>query len=189
MNQEHICPWQSGPILAASLRKLVHNPRRIVEPYLSEGMTAIDIGCGMGFFTIPMSGITGKQGKVIAVDLQKEMLAGLQKNAQRAGADNIVLHQCGYDSLNIKQWYESVDFALIFMMLHEVPDADRLIREVYGALAPGGKLLFSEPIVHVNKSKFQHSVSMIQQQGFNMIATPRINICRSVAFQKGSVQS
>ena len=189
MKQHHICSWRGGPVLAASIRKLVHNPNRIVEPYLSEGMTAMDIGCGMGFFTIPMSGITGKQGNVIAVDLQPEMLAGLQENAEKAGCENITFHQCGYDSLNISLWNENVDFALIFMMLHEVPDADRLIREVYNALAPGGKLLFSEPIVHVEYKKFQHSVSMIQQQGFNMIATPRINICRSVVFQKGSVQS
>ena len=187
MSKDHICPWQGGPLLAASLRKLAHNPRRIVGPYLSEGMTAMDIGCGMGFFTIPMSGITGKNGKIIAVDLQPEMLAGLQKNAQKAGVDNITLHQCGYDTLNIKQWDESVGFVLIMMMLHEVPDADRLIREVHDALAPGGKLLFSEPIGHVNKEKFQHSVSMIQQTGLSMVASPKIHLCRSAVFQKGEV--
>ena len=163
MVNQKICPWQGGPILTASLRKLAHNPHRIVEPYLSEGMTAMDIGSGMGFFTIPMAGLTGKQGKVIAVDLQPEMLAGLKKNAQKSGVDNIILHQCGYDSLNIRQWDDSVDFVLIMMMLHEVPDPERLIREVYSAVAPGGKLLFSEPIGHVNNEKFQSSVDMIQK--------------------------
>jgi len=187
MNHEKICPWQGGPILMASVRKLAHNPRRIVAPYLSEGMTAMDIGCGMGFFTIPMAGITGGQGKVIAVDLQPEMLAGLQKNAQKAGVENIAFHQCDYDSLKVQQWAGSVDFVLIFMMLHEVPDADRLIREVYDALAPGGRLLFSEPIVHVGHEKYQQSVSMIQQTGLNIIASPKIHLCRSAVFQKGAI--
>ena len=184
MNNQGVCPWQGGPLLAASLRKLVHNPRRILGPYLSEGMTAMDIGSGMGFFTIPMAELAGKQGKVIAVDLQPEMLTGLEKNARKAGVDNIIPHQCATGSLNIGQWDGIVNFALIMMMLHEVPDPDRLVREVYGALAPGGKLMFSEPVGHVNNKKFQASVTMIQKTKFSVIATPGIRFCRSVVFQK-----
>jgi ubiquinone/menaquinone biosynthesis C-methylase UbiE len=197
MKKHHICPWQGGPLLAASLRKLIHNPRRIAGPYLSDGMIAMDIGSGMGFFTIPMSEITGKQGKVIAVDLQPQMLAGLQKKAQKAGINNITFHQCGNNSLNVKQWDESVDFVLIMMMLHEVPDAEPaaevrmnrgspqvcLIREVYSVLAPGGKLLFSEPVVHVSQSKFEQSRSMIQQAGFSIADEPKIALCRTTVFQ------
>ena len=185
MNNQHICPWQGGPLLAASLRKLFHNPRRIIGPYLSKGKIAMDIGCGMGFFTIPMSDITGKQGKVIAVDLQPQMLAGLQKKAEKAGINNITYHQCSYDSLNVTQWEKSVDFVLIMMMLHEVPDADRLIREVYGALVPGGTLLFSEPAVHVSRGNYEQSRSMIQQAGFNIIDEPKIAFCRTTVFKKG----
>ena len=184
---EMICPWQAGSILASPLRKLLHNPDRIVRPHLSGGMTAMDIGSGMGFFTIPMAGVAGSQGKVIAVDLQREMLAGLQKKAQKAGCGNITFHQCGLNSLNIGQWAGAVDFVLIFMMLHEVPDADRLIREVHEALAQGGKLLFSEPIVHVSGSKFSQSVSMIQQTGLCITGTPKIPLCRAAVFQKQAV--
>ena len=185
MKKQHICPWQGGPFLAASLRKIIHNPHRILKPYLSDGMIAMDIGSGMGFFTIPMSEITGKQGKVIAVDLQPQMLAGLQKKVQKTGIDNITFHQCGNNSLNVKQWDDSVDFVLIMMMLHEVPDADRLIREVYSVLAPGGKLLFSEPVVHVSQSKYKKSLSMIQQTGFSITYKPKIALCRTTVFQKG----
>ena len=179
-----VCPWQGGPILASSLRKLLHDPARIVGPYLSNGMTAMDIGSAMGFFTIPMAGMVGAQGKVIAVDLQAEMLEGLQKNAQKAGAGNIVCHQCGCDSLNVGQWGESVDFVLVFMMLHEVPDPGRLIREAYGAAAPGGKLLFAEPVAHVGRQQYLRSVDMIQQAGFKAVGSPKIHMCRSTVFQK-----
>ena len=184
MEKHHICPWKAGSILTSALRKPIHNPRRIVQPYLSAGMTAMDIGCGMGYFTLPMADIAGKKGKVIAVDLQPEMLAGLQRNAKAAGIGNITPHQCGYDSLNIGQWNQSVDFALIFMMLHEVPDAQRLIREVYEAMAPGGQLLFSEPVVHVGREKFRNSVSMIRSVGFQMVSSPKIHICRSAVWRK-----
>jgi ubiquinone/menaquinone biosynthesis C-methylase UbiE len=152
-------------------------------------MTVMDIGCGVGFFTIPMAEIIGKQGKVIAVDLQPEMLAGLEKTARKTNVDNITLHQCASDSLNIGQWDGTVNFVLIMMMLHEVPDPDRLIREVYCAVAPGGKLLFSEPIGHVNNEKFQSSVDMIQKTGFSIVATPKVRICHSAVFQKEGNQT
>jgi 2-polyprenyl-3-methyl-5-hydroxy-6-metoxy-1,4-benzoquinol methylase len=112
------------------------------------------------------------------------MLAGLGRNAQKAGADSIVLHQCTTDSLNIGQWDCAIDFVLIMMMLHEVPDPDRLMREVYSAVAPGGKMLFSEPVGHVNKAKFETSVAMIQETGFILAASPKIHFCRSAVFQK-----
>jgi ubiquinone/menaquinone biosynthesis C-methylase UbiE len=184
MSDPYICSWRGGPILTARARKLIQNPKRIVAPYLSAGMTAMDIGSGMGFFTVPISDIVGKKGKVIAVDLQKEMLAGLKDRASKAGCENILYQQCDYNSLNIQQWKGSVDFVLIFMMLHEVPDADRLIREVNEALAPGGKLLFSEPVVHVDSKKFQSSRKEIERSGFTLISSPRIALCRSAIFQK-----
>jgi ubiquinone/menaquinone biosynthesis C-methylase UbiE len=147
-------------------------------------MTAMDIGSGMGYFTIPMSMIVGETGNVIAVDLQPEMLTGLRKKAEESECNNVIFHQCGYDSLNIARYKETVDFALIFMMLHEVPDAERLIREVYEALRPGGKLLFAEPVVHVGSKEFERSLAMIRQSGLVLVDSPRIAICRSALMQK-----
>ena len=89
MSSTGICSWRGGPLLTASARKLIQNPKRIVGSYLSDGMSAVDIGCGMGFFTLPMADIVGTQGKVIAVDLQPEMLAGLKERASKAGCRNI----------------------------------------------------------------------------------------------------
>lgn len=185
MEKQHgVCPWQAGSMLAGSLRRLFHNPRRIVEPYLSAGITAMDIGCGMGFFTLPMSEIAGGHGKVVAVDLQPQMLDGLTANAARAGINNIATHQCGKTALNLEAWYGAVDFALIFWMLHEVPDAERLIREVRSALSDNGKLLFVEPYVHVGAEKFQESLTMITNTGFTVISKPRIAISRTALLQK-----
>ena len=184
MKKAYICPWRAGPILTASIRKWFHHPRRITAPYLSDGMTVMDIGCGMGFFTIPMSDLVGKRGKVIAVDLQPQMLEGLQKNAAKAGNGNITAHLCRHDSLSVKQWKGTVDFILVFWMLHEVPDAERFIREVHEVLAPEGRLLFAEPIAHVGRGKFRQSLDMISQSGFTVIGTPKIPICRTAVLQK-----
>ena len=184
MEKHHICPYRAGPILYSSLRKLFHNPHRITEPYLSDGATAIDIGCGMGFFTIPMSRIVGKDGEVIAVDLQPEMLGGLNRNALKSGCENITAHLCDSDALHIEQWNGTIDFALVFWMLHEVPDAERMINEIHVALAPKGKLLFVEPVVHVGRKKFLDSLSMMERHGFTIIEKPNIPTSRAAVLQK-----
>ena len=176
---QSVCPWQAGSILSAPIRKLFHKPLRILSPYLDKGMTAMDIGCGMGFFTLPMAEIVGANGNVIAVDMQQGMLEGLKKNLEKANRSNVVLAQCERDSLRIGKLGGTVDFALIFYMLHEVPDPDRLIGELRAALSPKGKILFVEPKLHVSGATFQKSMKMMKEFGLEVIETPKIPVSRS----------
>jgi len=167
-----------------SVRKLVNNPVSIVGPHLASGMTALDIGSGMGFFTIPMAQIVGASGRVVAVDLQPEMLAGLDRNARRAGCDNITLQQCDAQSLGLGQWDDAIDFALMFYMLHEVPDPRGTAEQVCAALKPGGRALLAEPIVHVSQADFRRSVGLMTRAGLAVVDRPRIPISRAVVLQK-----
>ena len=98
--------------------------------------------------------MVGEQGKVIAVDVQPEMIDGLKKNVMKSGSQNIIPHVCDFHSLNVDQWKGVDDFVLIFWMLHEVHDAECMIKEIYSVLASDGKLLFAEPIAHVGSKKF-----------------------------------
>jgi Methylase involved in ubiquinone/menaquinone biosynthesis len=185
MSKSHgICPWQAGSMLTGSLRKAVHNPHQIIKPYLSVGMTAMDVGCGMGFFSIPMASIVGSSGKVIAVDLQREMLQGLLKYISKEHIQNITTHQCRNNSLAIEKWDGAVDFAVLFWMLHEVPDKERLIKELYDALIPNGRLLFVEPNFHVSAKNFSASLSIMESLGFTPVEKPKIAISRSALLQK-----
>ena len=184
MPKRDLCPREMGPVLTSPMRKIIHNPVRITKPYLANGMTAMDIGCAMGFFTLPMSALVGETGKVIAVDLQQGMIDGLKMRAEKAGCNNITTHVCDISSLNARQWDGTVDFALLFFMLHEVPDADRMIKELRLALKPGGILLFVEPKPHVGKEKFLKSRKMIEQCGFVVIDEPKIRISLAAAFRK-----
>ena len=52
---EHVCPWWGGYFIDNRLRRLLHNPERLLSPYVQQGMTVMDIGCGMGFFSIAMA--------------------------------------------------------------------------------------------------------------------------------------
>lgn len=185
MKKTDVCPWQAGPVLMMSFRKLFHNPKKITGGYLSGGMTVLDIGCGMGYFTIPMAEIVGDNGKVIAVDLQSGMLDGLKRNSDKAGVKNIIAHQCEKNTLALDEWAGKIDFALIFWMLHEVPDSQRLILEVRSALSEHGVLLFSEPTLgHVSAEQFGKSLDIITATGFKIKTSPKVTLGRTVLLEK-----
>ena len=180
-----ICPVWIGYLLANPLRKLLQDPTKILSPYIKPGMTALDIGPGMGFFSIPMAEMVGASGKVICVDLQEGMLQRLTKRAQKAGvASRIETRVCRKDSLCLNDLNGKIDFALAFAMVHEVPDAARLLKELAAALKPGGRLLISEPSGHVSAQHFEQTVTLAAQHGLSVAETPTIRGGRSVLLAK-----
>src|SRR5512139_2340496 len=115
-----VCPWWLCHSFDNPLRRLFHDPERLLQPYVKPGMTVVDIGCGMGYFTIGLAMLAGPGGKVIAVDLQQRMLDAMEKRAVKAGvADRILSRRGRNESLGIEG---PADFALAFWMAHEVPD-------------------------------------------------------------------
>ena len=83
VQQHHVCTWWIAYTFDNPLRKLFHNPGKIFSDYVKEGMTVMDVGCGMGYFSIGMAKLVGANGKVIAVDLQQKMLDVLRRRAER----------------------------------------------------------------------------------------------------------
>ena len=113
----HICPWWGGYFIDNPLRWLLHDPAKIVGPYIMPGMTVVDIGCGMGFLSLAMARMVGERGVVIAVDLQQQMLEHHNAAGQKAGlAERIRPHRCQQDRLGVDA---RVDFAVAMMMVHE----------------------------------------------------------------------
>lgn len=142
----------------------------------------MDVGCGMGGFTLAMARMVGDQGRVLAVDLQPQMLDVLRRRAARAGlADRIETHQCQADRLGVDV---QADFVLAFMMVHEVPDQRRLLAEIAGCLKPDGKLLIAEPKMHVPGKAFEQTVALAEQSGLSVVAEPPVRWCRAVVLQR-----
>jgi ubiquinone/menaquinone biosynthesis C-methylase UbiE len=169
---EHICPWWMGYLLACPIRRWLQDPEKILSPYITEGMTVLDIGPGMGFFTIPAARMVGKTGKVIAVDVQAKMLNALVKRAEKAGvADRIVIKLIEPDSLGVS---EPVDLCLLFYMVHEVRDPAGLFSQIKAILKPTGKVLIAEPGWHVPEKEFQNNLALASNAGLKVIARPEI---------------
>ncbi|MBK7711908.1 MAG: methyltransferase domain-containing protein [Bacteroidales bacterium] len=74
MSTPYVCPATYSGSLDNFLRRLMHKPAKILSPFIKEGMTVLDMGCGPGFFTAELARLVGEKGKVIAADLQQEML-------------------------------------------------------------------------------------------------------------------
>ena len=152
-SKHRLCPVQHAGALSFSLRKIIHNPRQILQPFVKPGMTVLDFGSGPGFFTLEMARLVGESGKVIAADLQAGMLAKLRRKIQDTDlAHLITLHQTEADTINLAA---KVDFVLLFYVLHELPDQAAFFHELKTCLQPGAKILLAEPKWHVSSREFQ----------------------------------
>lgn len=178
----HVCPWWLAYTFDNPLRRIFHKPEEIFLPYLKEGMTAIDLGCGMGYFSIGMAKIVGETGRIISVDLQQRMLDTLIKRAKKAGVANRISTFLS-DEKNIRV-NEKVDFALAFWMAHETPDEMNFLKQVHALLKKSGKLLLAEPKIHVTAAEFQKTLSSAQKTGFKHLASPIISLSHAALLER-----
>ena len=179
---DHVCPWWCCLTFDNFLRKLLQDPVAIVSKYIAPGDTVLDIGPGQGFFTVPMARMVGESGTVIAIDVQNAMLSRLMSRAEQRGvANRITPRLVKPDSLALDV---QADFVLAFWMVHEVPDRNRLLKEMYDALKPGKSLLIAEPTVHVSGRRFRETVAEARGIGFTLVGEPDIFFSRSALLRK-----
>jgi ubiquinone/menaquinone biosynthesis C-methylase UbiE len=177
-----VYPAESSEGLINPLRRVFQNPRRILKPYILPGMTILDFGCGPGFFTIDIAKILNESGKVIAADLQQEMLDKLK--AKLAGSrleKKIELHKCMTDKIGLTA---RADFVLAFYVIHEVPDRKILFEELRSILKPGGRMLIVEPSFHVSANEFEEMIGILLTKDFKVAARPKIIMSRSVVVER-----
>jgi len=186
LNRDHtdVCSHKHAFFLDNFIRRLFQNPKRILGAYIHPNDRVIDFGCGSGFFTLDMAEMVGPHGRVIAVDLQKEMLDKLARKIKKRSLGNrIRLHQCPPDQTGHEQGL-GADFALAFYMLHEIPDPAAFLEEIMGLLAPGGRLLIVEPVFHVAAKRFEGFKRSALELGYLLEGSPRGKGGRSLLLKK-----
>ena len=182
---ERVCPVWAGYLLSSPLRKLIQNPKKILSPHVKPGMTVVDVGCAMGFFSIPMAGMVGPNGRIVCVDIQEKMLQSHKKQAAKAGVDAAMTYRlCANGSLALEDFDQGVDFILAFAVVHEVPDQAKLFAETFRALKPGARLLLCEPAGHVSQQQFKDTVAMAQASGYGVIDCPKIGKSHAALLEK-----
>ncbi|MDY1591414.1 MAG: class I SAM-dependent methyltransferase [Methanofastidiosum sp.] len=123
-------------------RKMLPPEETLFNAGLTKNDIFIDIGCGIGYFSIPASKIVGPKGKVFALDTSKEMLEELNRRINEDKITNIEnIHSTPY---NFHLDQDTGTFALISNVLHEVDDKLIFLSETNRVLKTNGKLCIIE---------------------------------------------
>jgi ubiquinone/menaquinone biosynthesis C-methylase UbiE len=174
----YVCPAEFAGSLDNSFRRWLQDPRKILKPFINEGMTVLDLGCGPGVFTVELAKLVHESGKVIAADLQEGMLGIIARKIKGTEIEQRVeLHKCEVNSIGLT---EKVDFILAFWMVHEVPDHERLFEELKAILKPDGRLYIIEPMMHVTRATFIKLTDRLAKSGFEIVERPRVFFSRAL---------
>jgi len=122
--------------------------REALPPYktldtlgLKEGDIVADIGCGIGYFSLPASEIVGNSGKVYAMDISIEMLEELEQKIEEGDS---IIRVIATDENGFKLEDNAVTYAFICNVLHEAKDMRIFLTEAKRILEDNGKLVIVE---------------------------------------------
>ncbi len=175
-----VCPWWLGYWLVCPVRRWWQDPGPIVAPYVREGMTVLEPGPGMGFFTLELAKRVGPSGRVVCVDVQQQMLDRLKRRAAKAGVlGRLDVRLAPAESMGIADLHSSIDFTLAFAVVHEFPDAQRFFADVAAASKPGATVLLAEPFPHVKRNVFEAQLQAATACG--LVPDSRPKVSRSLA--------
>jgi ubiquinone/menaquinone biosynthesis C-methylase UbiE len=182
---QRVCPWWMGYLLASPLRRITTDPASLVRAYVRDGMTVLEPGPGMGFFTLELARLVGDTGRVVTVDIQPKMLAGLERKlAKHALLSRVELRLAEPGSMGVKDLNQKVDFVFAFAVVHELPSASSFFAEAAAAMKQGGLLLVAEPAGHVNQGLFNSQLKFAANAGLEIAASPAIRGSRTALLRK-----
>ncbi len=109
---------------------------------LKEGMTVADVGAGSGRISVMMAPKVGPEGKILAVDIQDEMLKLIEHRAAESGVKNVVPVKGEIDHTGIEA--ETVDLILMVDVYHEFSHPHEMLADMAKILKPGGRIVWVE---------------------------------------------
>ena len=190
-HHHEVFPASRAGILDTRLRRFLYRPDRLAERYVHPGSRVLDFGCGPGFFTREFARRVGDNGMVIAVDLQEEMLRILREKMEPEGLmPRIRTHRCAPDTIGLPGEFEgTVDAAFAIFVVHEVPDPQKLFREIASLLAPGGLFFYTEPLFVVSGREFRANLEKAEKAGLKLVEQRFFFVNRAAVLRKNPDES
>lgn len=188
MKKSHVFDPKNIDVLEMEERKTWQNPEEILGTIeIKPDFVAADLGCGSGFFTVPLS---RKVKKVYGIDIQKEMLDFLEQKIRKLKIKNIELRLSRENEIPLEN--ESVDLLVSMNTFHEFDDKERMVGEMRRILKQGGKVLIADfekenrgfgPPVAIRVSKKQ-AISFFEKKGFTTWKKQDLTYHYLLAFSK-----
>jgi len=161
----------------AKRREMLPPEKTLISLGLKSDDIMADIGCGIGYFSIPASKIVGNSGQVIALDVSDEMLREVEKKVLEGNIHNIEMVLTEENRLKLEDG--KIAFAFISTVLHEIEHKEKLINEIKRSLKNNGRIAivewqkisgeFGPPIDH--RLDKMDLVKMLNSLGFSKIST------------------
>ncbi len=157
----------------SSFAWLVNNPirRRYMRLLLDRvgiqpGERVLELGPGPGTFTMEAARRVGPEGRIIAVDIQSEMIAQVNRRVREAGLTNVETHVAGAYELPLDD--ASVDRAFLVTVLPEIPNQARALAELYRVLKPDGVLSITEEFMDPHYPFPSETIRRVEAAGFRL---------------------
>jgi ubiquinone/menaquinone biosynthesis C-methylase UbiE len=157
----------------AALSWLVKNPirHRYMRPVIGRvriqaGERVLELGPGPGTFTVEAARRVGPDGRLIAVDIQPEMIAQVDRRVNEAGLTNVETHIAGAHRLPLDA--RSVDRAFLITVLPEIRNRERALAELRRVLRPGGVLSITEEFFDPDYLFLPETIRLVESAGFRL---------------------
>ena len=143
---------------------------------IKPGMTVCDMGCGNGFYTIPMAKMTGAQGRVVGVDVQPEMLGFLRDRIEEQGIENVIPILGSYHNPHLPP--NTIDLILLVDVYHEFSHPEQMLAAMRASLKPAGVIVMVEyraedktvPIKPLHKMSREQVNKELNANGFKLVS-------------------
>jgi ubiquinone/menaquinone biosynthesis C-methylase UbiE len=156
-------------------RDALQQPEKVLDAlHIAPGSTVADIGAGTGYFSLRLAKRVGPEGRILATDIQPEMLAFLKNNTRAQGIQNIEAILCTPTDAKLPEG--QLDLALMVDVYHELEYPEETMAQVHRALKPDGRLVLVEyrgedpdvPIKPEHKMTLAQVRTELEPMGFSL---------------------
>jgi ubiquinone/menaquinone biosynthesis C-methylase UbiE len=166
---KYLFPTWKGWLLINPVRLLFQSPAAILADLVKPGMRVLDLGCSMGYFSLPLARMVGPRGRVICVDSDDGQLRVLRRRAAKKNLmDRLEIRCVGSPASDLILDQGSLDLAVLLQVLHYMDDPSAALNQIHVGMKERATLLIGEPKSHVSGDDWNSTLAMVDRAGFRI---------------------